>query len=766
MAARTEARESLKNAPRIDMLPKVTGSAKYIEDLPEPAGLLYGAVLTSPYSHARIVSIDARVAERLPGVVGVLHRDHLGDFQPLRPLPRNEHFKLTEDQPFMAIDKVRFNGEVVALVTAENLRIAERAVELIDVTYQPLPHVYDGTDALSPGAPLVHEQKGTNLLLEDKLAWGDIERGFKESDRIFEETYTSPAMFHHPMENIGGCIAQFADEKIDLLVPTSAPFRDGNEIAHFFGLEPENVRVRVPYIGGGFGAKNIVNAHLAALFLSRKIGGRPIKLVPSAQESFKQNSRHAMRFQAKIGVKLDGTITALQVDLVVDTGAYTTGAATATHNAVISGCGCYRTPNLRICGRCAYTNKVPAGHTRATGKVQTTWAIECIMDRVARQLGIDPTAFRRKNVLVRGEFVTKGTPHMDTDFLELIDRVTAATAKAGDPPNDAASDSTSTAPRRLRGKGMALSLRHGSFGGGQTDAMAIVDARGIITIRHNAPDLGQGIFNLISVITARSLDIPQEQVSVAEPDTSLRLAFTGVNSQRTTIQLGTAVYNACENLKGEMIQTAAKLQGGNPDEWSVIQGHVCRAERSFPFGEIVGLLGPQATIKSMGAYRAPAIQKDSSAFAGMDHWAPSAAVAEVEVDPDTGEFRVLQYAVAVDAGEMLHYKSAIAQLLGGAVMGFGHALFEEVVYADGQILNADPFQYRLPVLKDLPSSMQTSVVEGGDGPGPFGSKGMSQTTIVTVAPAVGNAIYDAVGARVRSLPITPEKILIALGKLP
>lgn len=313
---------------------------------------------------------------------------------------------------------------------------------------------------------------------------------------------------------------------------------------------------------------------------------------------------------------------------------------------------------------------------------------------------------------------------------------------------------------------MALSLRHGSFGGGQTDAMAIVDARGIITIRHNAPDLGQGIFNLISVITARSLDIPQEQVSVAEPDTSLRLAFTGVNSQRTTIQLGTAVYNACENLKGEMIQTAAKLKGGNPDEWSVIQGHVCRAERSFPFGEIVGLLGPQATIKSMGAYRAPAIQKDSSAFAGMDHWAPSAAVAEVEVDPDTGEFRVLQYAVAVDAGEMLHYKSAIAQLLGGAVMGFGHALFEEVVYADGQILNADPFQYRLPVLKDLPSSMQTSVVEGGDGPGPFGSKGMSQTTIVTVAPAVGNAIYDAVGARVRSLPITPEKILIALGKLP
>ena len=210
--------------------------------------------------------------------------------------------------------------------------------------------------------------------------------------------------------------------------------------------------------------------------------------------------------------------------------------------------------------------------------------------------------------------------------------------------------------------------------------MAVVDTSGTITMRHNAPDLGQGIFNLISVITARSLDIPQEQVSVALPDTSLRLAFMGVNSQRTTIQLGTAVYDACQNLKQEMIRTAAQLKGGNLDEWTVVQGHVCRAERSFSFAEIVGLLGPDATIKSMGAYRAPPVQVDSSSFAGMDHWAPSAAVAEVEVDPDTGEFQVLQYAVAVDAGEMLHYKSAIAQLLGGAVMGFGHALFEEMVY--------------------------------------------------------------------------------------
>ena len=443
MSVTTGMRERLQNAPRIDMRTKVTGGAKYIEDLPEPPDLAYGAVLASEYSHAKIVSIDASKATQLPGVIGVLHRDHLEGFHPLRPLPRNEHFNLTEDQPFIAIDKVRFNGEVIAIVAAEDLRTALRAVDLIEVVYEPLPHLYDATKALSPGAPLIHEQKGTNLLLQDRMEWGNVEQGFNEADRIVEETYDSPAMFHHPMENVGGCIAQYADGKIDLLVPTNAPFRDGNEIAHFFRLPPENVRLRVPFIGGGFGSKNIINAHLAALFLSKKIGGRPIKLIPSAQESFRQNSRHAMLFKVKMGVKLDGTITALQVDIVVDTGAYTTGAATATHNAVISAWGCYRVPNLRIHGRCAYTNKVPAGHTRATGKVQTTWAIECLIDSVARQLGMEPTTFRRKNVLVRGEFVTKGTPHMDTDFLELIDRVTVAIES---PENSFAADTEKTRP--------------------------------------------------------------------------------------------------------------------------------------------------------------------------------------------------------------------------------------------------------------------------------------------------------------------------------
>ena len=406
-------------APRIDLRPKVTGQAQYIEDLPDLPGTAYGATLLSPYFHARLLSIDSTEALKLPGVLVVVDREHLDGLNPRIKLPSHEHLKVVDDQDFIAIDKVRFDGELVAAVIAENLRTAQRALEKIHVEYEPLPAVFDATEALAPGAPILHEQRGSNLLFEDSLSWGDINEGFRQADRIFEEIYTSPSMFHHPMEPIGGCLAQYVNGEVNLWLPTSSPMRDGSEIAHFIGVEPDKVRVRVPYVGGGFGSKILVPCIYAAVFLSRKIG-RPVRFVPSAEHSFRQNSRHAEVFKAKSGIKADGTLTALDVDLVVDTGAYTTGGATAVHNSVISAWGCYRIPHLRIKGRCVYTNRVPAGHTRATGKVQTTWGIECTMDSVARQMGIDPYELRKKNVLLRGDFVAQGTPLMDTDYPDLM----------------------------------------------------------------------------------------------------------------------------------------------------------------------------------------------------------------------------------------------------------------------------------------------------------------------------------------------------------
>jgi CO/xanthine dehydrogenase Mo-binding subunit len=748
--------------PRIDLKEKVTGQALYIEDLPDLPLTAYGATLLSPYSHAKILSIDAAEAERSPGVLAVLDREHLDGQNPRLKLAPHEHLKLTDDQDFIAIDKVRFDGELVAVVVAEDLRSAQGALEKIRVEYEPLAPIFDATKSLAPGAPILHEERGTNLLLEDSLAWGDIDEGFRRADRIFEETYTSPSMFHHPMEHVGGCLAQYINGEVNLWLPTTSPMRDASEIAQFIGVESDKVRVRVPYVGGGFGCKILVPSIYAAVFLSRKIG-RPVRLVPSEEHSFRQNSRHAEVFKAKIGVRADGTLIALDVDLVVDTGAYTTGAATAAHNSVISAWGCYRIPHLRIKGRCVYTNKVPAGHTRATGKIQTTWGIECAMDSVARQMDIDPYEFRKKNVLLRGDFVARGTPSMDTDYPDLMRQAIAGIGWDG--------RSNLTPPRKstngfpwARGHGMALSLRHGSQGGGRAYAMATMNARGEVTIQHNAPEIGQGTHNLFSVVAARTLDIPQNLIRVKSPDTAVHLPFAGVSAQRTTMQMGNAVHHACEKLKQELFSLAAQVKGGKSEEWRLIQGWLCWGETSFSIGEIIRAFGGNVVLKCVG-YHSVRPTEEKSVFAGMDHWAPSAAAIELEVNVETGELRILRYSVIADAGKALHYPSAKAQVDGGAVMGFGHALFEETIYRDEQLQNGDPFQYRLPVMKDIPEVFYSSMLENEDGPGPFGSKGMSQTSIVTVAPAIGNAIFDAVGARVRSLPISPETILRAMGKI-
>lgn len=748
--------------PRIDLKDKVTGAAQYVEDLPDLPHTAFGATLLSPYSHARIRRIDAAEALQMPGVLGVVDREHLDGVNPRLKLAPHEHLKITDDQDFVAIDKVRYDGDLVALVVAEDRRTAERALEKIHVDYEPLPPVFDAVEALKADAAILHEERGSNLLLEDSLSWGDIDEGFRQAERIFEESFSSPSMFHHPMEPIGGFLAQFVNGEANIWLPTSSPTRDAVEFAHFLGIEPDKVRVRVPYVGGGFGSKIPTPAHFAALFLARKIG-RPVRLIPSAEESFRQNSRHAEVFKAKVGVKADGTLTALDVDLVVDTGAYTTGGATAAHNSVISAWGCYRIPHLRIRGKCVYTNKVPAGHTRATGKIQTTWGIECTIDSVARQMGIDPYEFRKKNVLLRGDFVCTGTPRMDTDYLDLMAEAIAGIGWDGKANLDPAANSSSGA-RWARGRGMALSLRHGSQGGGRAYALVTMDASGVVTIQHNAPEIGQGTHNLFSVVASQTLSIPQSQVRVRAPDTAVSLPFAGVSAQRTTMQMGNAVHNACKKIKEDLLSLASQVKGGELKDWQIVDGRLCWGETSFSIDEVIRVAGGNVVLKAVGYHSVPPMVKES-AFSGMDHWAPSGAAVDLEVNRDTGELRILGYAVIADAGKAIHYPSAKAQVDGGAVMGFGHALFEETIYQDGQFQNGDPFQYRLPVMQDIPEHFYSSMLEKGDGPGPFGSKGMAQTSIVTVGPAIGNAVYDALGVRVRSLPITPEKILRAMGKI-
>ncbi|MBI4523974.1 MAG: xanthine dehydrogenase family protein molybdopterin-binding subunit [Deltaproteobacteria bacterium] len=758
------------NQARADLEEKVTGRAKYVEDLREPPGTAFVATLVSPYSHARLISIDSSKAEKLAGVIAVLDRERLGDLNPMLHTPRYEYMMkglrpLPDDQPLMVIDKARFDGELVAAVAAEDLRTARKAVELIEASYEPLEPVFDPAGALDASAPLLHENLGTNLLLEDKVEWGDVERGFKDANRIFEETYTSPSMFHHPMENVGGCIIQVLNDEATIWGSTDAPFRDGDKMADFFQLDRDRVRFRAPFVGGHFGAKHVTNSMFAAMFLARKTG-RPMKTVPTAAESFRATARHGMVYKARIGVKGDGTLTALAVEMVVDTGAYTTGAVLATHNMVISAWGCYRIPNVRVTAKCVYTNKVPASHTRSTGKFQTTWALESLIDSVARQMGIEPIDFRRKNVLQKGEFVSQGAPHMDADFIDMMEKAAAAIKWDGRSSRGRHVDGgADPGTQPARGRALVLALRSGNFGGGRAYAMAAVDVHGRVKIQHNATEPGQGVYHLIKIIASETLEIPPAQVIVGEPDTATALPFAGVNAQRTTIQLGNAVKNACENLKQELLRVASEIRGGEVSEWRIAQGRLWRAEQSLSFGEIaasIKTLGDNSILKAIGSYSPP---PSRSLFGGLDHWAASAAAVELEADPQTGEIKLIQYSMVSDAGKILHYNSAKGQLEGGAIMGISHAFFEETLYQDGQLLNADPFQYRIATMEDMPAAFKTVILENGDGPGPFGSKGISQTSITMVAPAIGNAIFDALGVRIRSVPITPENLLKGMGKI-
>jgi CO/xanthine dehydrogenase Mo-binding subunit len=758
----TESFELWLDQPRIDARDKVSGQAKYIEDLPEPPGVAFVAQLRSPYAHARIVSIDSSRAAALPGVLAVLDRERLADFDVHAEDP-------TTNPELITLDKARYQGDLLAMVAANDLRTARRAVELIEVKYEVLPAVFSADEAFASGARAIHASSPDNLALRDSLEWGDIERGLAEADRIYEGTFTCGQLSHHPMEPAMSFVVSATADSIDFWMPTNNPFDPVVEAAKMFHLSPEQVRVRVPWLGGAFGAKHMSPAIMSAVALSRHIR-RPVKLVASEEEGYVLTSSQAATYHGRVGLRADGTVLALDVELTSATGAYLTGGGrVATRNALNSSWGGYRLPHFRVRARTAFTNTVPASYFRNTGKNPTAFAVDALMDEVAATIGVEPIEFRRKNLLAHGERVTErwtlrgeegpsSTPPLDADFPDLLQRAVESIGWDGrrTPPEQRAAGTS-----KVRGRGVAASLRHGASPGGRAYAMATLERDGTVRIAHNAPDLGMGSHTMISVVAARTLGIPQSRVRVGIPDTSNDLPFFGANSQRTTVQMGTAVQGACESLKQELLKAAAQAKGGTFEDWHFESGRVARGDESYGFSDVLKLFQGNMVLKGIGSFIYT--PTDDKVFGGVQHWAPAAAAAEVEVDTDTGEIRVLKYAAIADAGKALHYPSAQGQVQGGAVMGFGIALLEELRYEDGQLLNGDAFQYRLPLMRDIPQEFHVSIVENRDGPGPFGSKGMAQTSISCVAPAICNAIFDATGVRLRTTPFGPEKLLRALG---
>lgn len=753
---------------RYDAKAKVTGEARFLNDLPPLSGEGRAAVLRSPHSHARIVRLDASRALAMPGVLAVLDRDHLGDVRIDEPVseylkPHDGQAGIIGGKHLVCVDKVLYDGDIVAMVAAEDEETAQAALAAIDVEYEVLPPVFSYDEALAEDGPLLHERLGTNLAWQDSLEWGDVDAGMAQADRVIEEDFYGGNVFHHPMEPSNSCVVRVTDGEVNIWTAVHQAFIAEEHIERILGIPKENVRVRIPYIGGGFGAKQVIPELIGTVELARRVG-RPLRYVATESDSFRTTSRHAMRYRATMGLTHDGRLVALDVFLEVDTGAYFTGAALVTHNACISAWGCYRIPHFRVRAQAVFTNKVPSGSFRATGKNQTTFGVECTIDSAARRLGIDPVEFRRRNALRRGEYPTDfwtvrgerhlaDVPAMDTDFDVLLTKATEGIGWDEARPAPAAG-------YLVRGKGVALSLRHGAQGGGRAHALVEIDKQGRLRVVHNAPELGTGVYTMLAVTAARSLGVPQQDVEVTSPDTAKRVPFRGTSAQRTTVQMGNAVRAACQNLERELVDAAVQTFGGLPAEWRIDGGRAWHGDTPFSFSDVLAPFQDQVPLRAVGSYSYAA--SEDTAFGGLDHWAPGAAAAEVEVDLETGAVRLLRLCGVGDAGKAIHHLSARRQIEGGAVLGIGLSLFEDTIYADGKLVNGHVRSYRLPAMEDMPEEFRSALVENGDGPGPFGAKGLAQTSLPCIAPAIGAAIRDAIGAYVRTTPFTPERVLNAV----
>jgi CO/xanthine dehydrogenase Mo-binding subunit len=742
------------NVNRQDAIEKVTGRAKYTGDLVFP-GLLEGKVLRSAFPHALIESIDTSKAEGLPGVVAVLARHDLEDIDPY-------YGHCLRDRPLIAMDRVRYIGEPVAVVAAETRDAAEEALSMIDVRYRELPSLRTAEEALAQGAPLLHEgvagvgefhemrgvgeQERSNVCHHECFIKGSPENAFAQAEEIIEETYEFPMVYHYTMEP-HTATAQYTEQGITLWTSSAHPFLVRAEIAHMFGLPHSKVEVVVPYVGGAFGGKSYFKIEPLVVAMARKTAGRPVRIAQSVAESMMTIRRHSAKCRIKTGVMRDGTIIAREADVVLDTGAYADNGPRVAKRAANRIHGPYKIKNCRIDVKAVYTNTVPAGSMRSIGGPQTIWPLESHLDSIAHRLAMDPLEFRLKNLLERGEELRSGARPMDADL-------TVGTKRA-------AVGIGWESMRSEPGKGIGIAV-----GVSDSEAMPVSTALirlladGSVILLAGSTEVGQGARTVLSQIAAEELDVPADRVTMPPTNTSFTPFDRSTGASRSTTVMGNAVRIAALDLRGQLINAAAEVLHADVTRLALNKGKVGYNGRILTYGEIVGLFFGMSGGELIGrGYVRPG--------AGMDtqlpvFWETGMGAAEVHVDDDTGQVTLKKYVSVADVGKAINPLQCEGQDEGAAVQGLGHTFFESLVYENAQLVNPNLVDYRVPFFTDLPEEFESALVENCDGPGPYGAKGMGESGIVSIAPAVGNAIFRATRVRIRELPLTPERVWRAL----
>ena len=740
-----------RSVPRLESWLKVTGRAEYVHNLRLP-GMLYGKIFRSTIAHGRIKRIDTSAARALAGVHSVITAEDVKQI-----LPEPFYGPAFHDQPVLAVDKVRHVGEPVAVVLACDPHVAEEAVHLITAEYEELPAVYDEIEAMTSKA-IVHDElrpagtfpdlkhlkgkKNTNIALDFRLRRGEPAKAMAGAERVFEHRFRTQQVMHTPLEPLVS-VAESTESSITIHTASQSPSFVRIEIARLLGWSENRVRVKVPFLGGGFGAKLYIKleALVAVLSLLTK---KPVKVTLSMEEQFFTITKHASTFRIKTGVSKEGKIVARDCEVWWNGGAYADIGPRVTQKSGFTAPGPYDIENVSIDSYALYTNLPPAGALRGFGIPQLVWAYESHTDMVARELGIDPLEFRKKNLLREGRPQATGTKMQDAAIGKVLER-TAALIDWGKPLD------RGTGVMK-RGRGIAIGFK-ACIANTTSLAAVQINADGSCTVYTSCVDMGQGSDTAMAQIAAEVLQIPTEEVTVVHSDTDVTPFDMATLGSRSLFHSGNAVKLAAQDAKKQLDELRKQL--GLPADCPVAD--VFRKKYGMRAGSVMGA----------GNFIPPYTPPDENGQTenATPFWMVGATGVEVEVDTETGRVKVTRMVNVADVGTPINPRIVETQLSGAAIMQLGFTLFEKMLFdGEGQLRNASLAEYKIPGFLDLPPDMLNEAVVAEQRTGPFGAKGVGETATFGVSPAIANAVHDAVGVRIQELPLSPEAVFSGLNK--
>jgi CO/xanthine dehydrogenase Mo-binding subunit len=725
----------------------VTGQARYAADVRLP-GTLHASFLTSPFPHARILSIDTRAAQASPGVHAVLTGEDV------RGAHRGRRIM---DWPVLAWDRVRFIGDPVAAVAADSVEAAEAALNRIQVEYAELPAILDPEQALAAEAPILHAADepyiyfgGTrparshpNVQGEVLVTKGepDIETVFARAHRVLEHTFTTPRQHQGHIEPHACVVWIDAAGLVHVYSTNKSPFALRQQLARSVGLREDQIDVDSRFIGGDFGGKGLSVDEFICYFLARATN-RPVSAsMRYADELQRVNPRHAARVRLRTAVDAHGHFLAHEADVLFDGGAYAAGkpGVALIPPGGVASLPAYHVPNTRLLARTVYTNNVPGGHMRAPGEVQALFAGESHVDLIARELGLDPFEIRLRNAVRPGQTGPANEVFREPRAVEVLEALRSATA----------SDSVPLAANH--GRGLALGVRH--VGGGKTALAFRLRDNGSVEVVTGVPDQGSGSYTLIRRVAATVLSVNPERIEVRHGTTAEAFTDPGAGGSRVTHIVGEAARNGATELRARLEELAAEVMGWPAGQVRLEDDRFVSATgEAVPFDEVIARITRGNPVEVRGAYDAEAHGEDEPG--DFNFWA---YMVEVEVDPETGSLRLVDAVLAADVGTIINPTAHQGQLNGGFICGVGGALMEDLQVTDGRVATASLAEYKLPTSCDAPP-LRTVLVPTAVGPGPWGAKMAGEVSNSGVAPAIANAVADAVGVRLFALPLSAEQI--------